>query len=388
MIKVRNLRKSFTTTADLVHAVDDVSFDVADGETVTLLGPSGCGKTTTLRCIAGLEKGSGGSIAIDDRTVADPAAGVFVPPHKRDLGMVFQSYAIWPHMNVFENVAYALEGRRLAKAEITRRTTKALEIVKMGHLADRPAPRLSGGQQQRVAIARALVSEPKALLFDEPLSNLDAQLRAEMRKELRRLQQQIGLTSVYVTHDQSEALAISDWIIVMRDGRIVERGRPADIYRRPADVFTARFLGTSNLLPGTVTARRGEYALVETAVGVLRGDCGDPTLAEGDRVEVAIRPEDIDVCARRGAAGPASDNLIEGRVTLSVFAGSTIEVEVNCNEVIFACLAPHGGQTGEDVYLSFGADRARVLRAQAAAPSTVGVKSATPKIAMQQLATN
>ncbi len=366
MIKVRGLRKSFTTKTDVVHAVDGVSFDVATGETVTLLGPSGCGKTTTLRCVAGLEKSSSGSIVIGDQVVAEPDANLFIPPHRRNLGMVFQSYAIWPHMNVFENVAYALEGRRLNKAEITRRTTKALEIVKMGHLADRPAPRLSGGQQQRVAIARALVSEPKALLFDEPLSNLDAQLRAEMRKELRRLQQQIGLTSIYVTHDQAEALAISDWIIVMKDGRIIERGRPEDIYRRPNHVFTARFLGTSNLLSGRVAGRDGALARVETVAGTVIGECADDALAVGDRVEVSIRPEDIRVLERSHGSEPKS-NRLDGVVSLSVFAGSVTEAEVDCDGVTFACLLPHRAAPGDEVNLSFDPDRARVLRAEGAA---------------------
>ncbi|MBX9761187.1 MAG: ABC transporter ATP-binding protein [Beijerinckiaceae bacterium] len=366
MIRVRNLRKSFTTKTDLVHAVDGVSFDVANGETVTLLGPSGCGKTTTLRCIAGLEKGTAGTISIDEKLVANPETGVFTPPHKRELGMVFQSYAIWPHMNVSENVSYALEGRSLAKGEIARRTRNALEIVKMAHLADRPAPRLSGGQQQRVAIARALVSEPKALLFDEPLSNLDAQLRAEMRKELRRLQQQIGMTSVYVTHDQAEALAISDWIIVMKDGRIIERGRPADIYRNPNHVFTARFLGTSNLMPGKVAERRGAHAIVDTQLGHITGVCADETLTAGDNVEVAIRPEDIDLLQHQSLSTGEASNNIDGIVALMVFAGAITEAEVACNGVTFACLLPTGMATGEPISLSFRIDRTRVLRAEAA----------------------
>jgi iron(III) transport system ATP-binding protein len=374
MIKVGNLRKSFNTKTDVVHAVDGVSFEVATGETVTLLGPSGCGKTTTLRCVAGLERSSSGFISIGDQMVAEPETGVFVPPHRRNLGMVFQSYAIWPHMNVFENVAYALEGRRLAKAEIARRTTKALDIVKMGHLADRPAPRLSGGQQQRVAIARALVSEPMALLFDEPLSNLDAQLRAEMRKELRRLQQQIGLTSIYVTHDQAEALAISDWIILMRDGKIIERGRPEDIYRRPMHVFTARFLGTSNLLPGRISARCQGLALVDTAAGSVLGECADETLAAGDSVEVSVRPEDISVSARAGLSSGALENSLDGRIVLSVFAGSTTEAEVDCNGVTFSCLLPHNGRLGEEVALSFTPASARVLRAEG--PSDVSSSKA------------
>src|SRR5213593_2871486 len=252
MIRVEALTKTFAAKSETVAAVAAVDCEVAAGEMVTLLGPSGCGKTTTLRCIAGLEKPDGGRITIGDRPVVNVAANIFVPPHQRNLGMVFQSYAIWPHMTVLENVAYALEGKRMPRAERRRLAMEALATVKLAHLADRPAPRLSGGQQQRVAIARAMVGRPQALLFDEPLSNLDARLRIEMRNELRRIQRQTGLTSVYVTHDQAEALAISDWIVVMKDGRIVERGRPLDIYRYPRHVFTARFLGTTNLIAGTV----------------------------------------------------------------------------------------------------------------------------------------
>src|SRR5882757_4093931 len=209
--------------------------------------------------------------------------------------MVFQSYAIWPHMTVLENVAYPLEGQRMNKAERKTLAMAALETVKLAHLADRPAPRLSGGQQQRVAIARALVGKPQALLFDEPLSNLDAKLRGEMRTELSRLQKQIGLTSIYVTHDQAEALAISDWIIVMKDGRIVERGRPADIYRYPRHVFTAQFIGNTNLIAGTVESIdevAGRLKVV-TALGSIIGS--DPTrkIAAGAEVRLSIRPEDL-----------------------------------------------------------------------------------------------
>ena len=227
--------------------------------------------------------------------MVDCASGLFVPPHRRNLGMVFQSYAIWPHMTVFENVAYALEGRHLGKAEIKAQTLRALETVQMAHLVDRPAPRLSGGQQQRVAIARALVGRPQALLFDEPLSNLDAKLRGEMRKELRRLQRQIGLTSVYVTHDQAEALAISDWIVVMKEGRIIEVGTPTQIYRAPRHVFTAQFLGTTNLVPGKVEACDAAAGRVgvTTALGRFVGTDPSNALKPGALVQVSIRPEDF-----------------------------------------------------------------------------------------------
>src|SRR4051794_29583926 len=281
MIRVEGLCKRFETGGESVAAVDDISFEVGAGEVVTLLGPSGCGKTTTLRCVAGLERPSAGRILIGERVMVDCAAGTFIPAHRRSLGMVFQSYAIWPHMTVLENVAYALEGRGLAKTEIKRLALEAHDTVQLAHLAERPAPRLSGGQQQRVAIARALVGKPQALLFDEPLSNLDAKLRAEMRKELRRLQLQIGLTSIYVTHDQSEALAISDWIILMKDGQIVERGRPVDIYRRPKRVFTAQFLGATNLFAGRLVSVDGKRARVAGPHGEWNGVLSDPDLRAG-----------------------------------------------------------------------------------------------------------
>src|SRR5215475_5446123 len=283
MIRVEGLTKTFTANKEVVTAVAGVAFEVGANEIVTLLGPSGCGKTTTLRFIAGLERPDGGRIVIADQPVVDVAAGIFVPPQRRNLGMVFQSYAIWPHMTVFENVAYALEGQRMKRAERKRLAMAALETVKLADLADRPAPRLSGGQQQRVAIARAMAGRPQVLLFDEPLSNLDARLRMEMRSELRRIQKEIGLSSIYVTHDQAEALAVSDWIVVMKEGRIVERGRPLDIYRSPRHVFTAQFLGTTNLIAGTVEsidAATGRLK-VTTPLGPIVGIDPSRTIAAG-----------------------------------------------------------------------------------------------------------
>jgi ABC-type Fe3+/spermidine/putrescine transport system ATPase subunit len=272
---------------------------------------------------------------IGNETMVDVAAGVFVPPNRRKLGMVFQSYAIWPHMTVLENVAYALEGQRMAKAERHRLAMAALETVKLSHLADRPAPRLSGGQQQRVAIARALVGKPQVLLFDEPLSNLDARLRMEMRGELRRIQKQIGLSSIYVTHDQSEALAVSDWIVVMKDGRVVERGRPLEIYRYPQHVFTAQFLGTTNLIAGTVEAVDGPAGrlTVTTALGPVTGIDRSATLEPGAKVKVSIRPEDLSAQAAQGAV-----NAFEGRLSNAIFAGVAVEAEVKVGEVTLACL--------------------------------------------------
>jgi ABC-type Fe3+/spermidine/putrescine transport system ATPase subunit len=361
MIRVEGLSKNFAANKEVVAAVAGIDFEVAAGEMVTLLGPSGCGKTTTLRCVAGLERADGGRIAIGDRTVVDVARGVFVPPHQRNLGMVFQSYAIWPHMTVLENVAYALEGQGLAKAERTRLAMVALDMVKLGHLADRPAPRLSGGQQQRVAIARAMAGRPQVLLFDEPLSNLDARLRLEMRGELRRIQRQIGLSSIYVTHDQAEALAVSDWIVVMKEGRIVERGRPLDIYRYPRHVFTAQFLGTTNLVAGTVTAVDSGHVKVSTPLGPLMGVDPGRTLAAGTNVRVSIRPEDLREAAGEASAHPV--NVFEGRLAFAIFAGVAVEAEIRCGETSLACLLNREADLtpGRPVTLRARADACLVL---------------------------
>jgi iron(III) transport system ATP-binding protein len=363
MISVAGLGKTFQSKSETVHAIRDVSFEVAAGEIVTLLGPSGCGKTTTLRCVAGLEKPSAGSIFINDRAVVDSKHDVFVPPHRRNLGMVFQSYAIWPHMNVLENVAYALEGRGMSKPDMRAQAMQALDTVQMAHLSDRPAPRLSGGQQQRVAIARALVGRPQALLFDEPLSNLDAKLRMEMRKELRRLQLQIGLTSIYVTHDQSEALAISDWIILMKDGQIVERGRPVDIYRWPKKVFTAQFLGATNLFPGTLVGKEGQRARVQGPHGDLVGVLSDPAVQIGAAVQVSVRPEAIGMASSPGASGHDDANQISGRLELAVFAGNAVEAEVRVGETKVLCLLDHDAdlKADRDVVLTFAAEDTLVL---------------------------
>src|SRR5438105_1819175 len=239
-----------------VAAVNRVNLKVERGEFVTLLGPSGCGKTTTLRMVAGLEQNSSGRISIGDRVVSDATAGFFVPPDHRQLGMVFQSYAIWPHMTVFNNVAYPLRIRKRPAAEIKERVTAALRLVEMERYADRPAPALSGGQQQRVAIARALVFEPEVLLLDEPLSNLDARLRAQMGDEFRALQRRLRITTLYVTHDQEEAMALSDRVVIMQRGRILQVGAPETVYRRPASREVAAFFGTPNFIDATVTACR------------------------------------------------------------------------------------------------------------------------------------
>jgi len=279
-----------------VRAVDDVSLAVADGRLLTLLGPSGCGKTTTLRMIAGLEQNDTGRITIGDRIVSDPAAGLFVAPERREIGMVFQSYAIWPHMTVFANIAYPLEVRRRPAAEVRERVQDALRLMEMTHLADRPATALSGGQQQRVAIARALVFQPRVLLMDEPLSNLDAKLREQMRVELRALQQRLGITTVYVTHDQEEAMVLSDEIAVMHEGRVLQVAGPETIYTRPANRTVAAFVGAPNLLIAkTHEVRRVAGATLAHVEGDgWQGWCAGPDdLAAGEPVTVIVRPEVI-----------------------------------------------------------------------------------------------
>ena len=363
MIAVENLSKAFTSKAERVAAVDDVTFEAKTGELVTLLGPSGCGKTTTLRLVAGLERADGGTIAIGSHRVADGSTGLFEPPHRRNLGMVFQSYAIWPHMTVLANVAYALEGKGLDRDEIKRRAMEALATVHLEGYADRPAPRLSGGQQQRVAIARALAGSPAALLFDEPLSNLDAKLRVEMRGEIKRLQRSVGVTALYVTHDQAEALAISDWIMVMRDGHIIERGRPDVIYRRPRAVFTARFIGDANLIPGRVVDidRAAGRAAVDTAIGRLVGVDTNGTLKIGDAAMISIRPEDL---APVGSTGDA--NTLKGIVNEAIFAGASIEAEVTVGDTALRWLATRGMRVtpGTAIELAVGIDAAVALPAE------------------------
>jgi iron(III) transport system ATP-binding protein len=286
------------------RAVDAISLDVPDGRLLTLLGPSGCGKTTTLRMIAGLEQNDTGLIAIGDRVVSDPAAGLFVAPERREIGMVFQSYAIWPHMTVFGNVAYPLEVRHRSSAEVRERVLAALRLMEMEHLADRPATALSGGQQQRVAIARSLVFRPRVLLMDEPLSNLDAKLRESMRVEIRALQQRLGITTVYVTHDQEEAMVLSDEIAVMHEGRVLQVAAPETIYARPANRAVAAFVGMPNLLEAKVREMRREAGatLARVEGDGWEGWCAVPAdLSAGEAITVIVRPEVIQLGGAAGA---------------------------------------------------------------------------------------
>jgi len=319
-VAVRGLVKRFGATA----AVDGVDFDVQAGHFFTLLGPSGCGKTTTLRMIAGLEKPDAGEIRVGDRVVSAPERRVFVPPERRGMGMVFQSYAVWPHMTVFENVAFPLVERKVGRDQIKERVTATLEQVGLAHLADRPAPALSGGQQQRVALARALVANPEVLLLDEPLSNLDARLREQMRAEIHGMQRRFGITTIFVTHDQMEAMTLSDRVAVMRDGRIEQIGTPREVYERPASKYVMDFIGNVNHLP----------AKMSVAGGVLRARVqgGDLQLSaadgwtEGEDAVLAFRSEAVSL-ARAG--GPEH---LRGTVTAATYLGGAVEYIVRVGE--------------------------------------------------------
>lgn len=318
-VRVVGLSKSYGK----VRVVEDLSLHVQSGEFITILGPSGCGKTTTLRCVAGLEHHDKGEIFIGDRRVSGP--GHLVPPEQRDVGMIFQSYAVWPHLTVFENVAFGLRLRKMPEPQIAERVAETLAMVGMTGLDKRNATDLSGGQQQRVAVARSLAFRPKVLLFDEPLSNLDAKLRERMRLELRELQAKLGITSIYVTHDQTEAMAISDRIIVMHQGEILQEGPPTAIYQRPATPFLADFIGVINFLQGRVTAV-GEGLTRADAQGSLPVHfTGGEQLPHQSEVTLGIRPEHVRLT--RAATG-AAVNTWPADVCQIIYMGEIVEVHV------------------------------------------------------------
>ncbi|MFM2130147.1 MAG: Spermidine/putrescine import ATP-binding protein PotA [Pseudomonadota bacterium] len=336
MLVVDGLTKLYANATDAIAGgIRDATFTLEAGTFFTLLGPSGCGKTTTLRCIAGLEKPDAGVVRLGERVLFDKAGGIAVPMNRRDIGMVFQSYAIWPHMTVFENVAFPLQVSkdvRYDTADVGARVQKALDTVDLGGYGNRPATRLSGGEQQRVALARAIVREPQLLLLDEPLSNLDAHLREEMRIELKRLQRQTGITTVYVTHDQSEALSMSDRIAVIEKGRIVQMDTPEAIYYRPRTAFVAGFVGVTNMVAGTADspARAGATVAVRLSSGerVLCQAVDD--LPAGGGISVSIRPENVRL-ERRGAGSDAAgggQSLLHGRVDQASFQGQSRRYDV------------------------------------------------------------
>jgi iron(III) transport system ATP-binding protein len=353
MIQCSRLCKYFDTDRGQLRAVDDVSFEVEKGTFFTLLGPSGCGKSTTLRSIAGLEEPDGGEIRIDHEPVFSSTDGIAVPPNKRDIGMVFQSYAIWPHMTVFENVALPLKASRkgFSRSQIRERVLRALATVQLDGLEDRPAPRLSGGQQQRLALARALVKEPKVMLLDEPLSNLDAKLREQMRLELGELLKRLDITTLYVTHDQIEALAMSRRIAVMHRGRIIQTGTPQEIYCRPNCKFVADFIGQCNFFNGEVKrlGQAGGPALVSTPHGLFSCSLFD-SAKPGTRVLVCVRPENIRLLDEPSDAL----NVLQGEVTSVAFLGEYLDclVGIGSDEPIRLHLHPiHEVSKGEKVYL-------------------------------------
>ena len=352
MLTVAKLAKSFASPRGPVRVIDDVGFTIPSGASYALLGPSGCGKTTTLRCVAGLEQPDAGRITIADTVVFDVAAGISVPPHERPIGMVFQSYAVWPHLDVFANVSYPLTVAkpRLPRAAIRERTMEALALVGLTALADRPATRLSGGQQQRVAVARAVVRNPKLLLFDEPLSNLDARLREDTRAELAETVRKIGATALYVTHDQVEAFTLAERLGVMSGGAIVQEGSPEEVYARPVSPFVASFIGgavTLDLVVEDTTPLGSRLAVPGKPDGIVV-----PTRhGAGTRVQLVVRPERI----RIHAARPPGDGL-PGRVSRIHFLGASREYEIALadGQIVKAAVpASEIWTVGSDVFLTF-----------------------------------
>jgi iron(III) transport system ATP-binding protein len=312
-VKFENLTKIFVTDKNKqVKAVENVNLDINPGEFVCLLGPSGCGKTTTLRMLAGFEVPTEGKIFIGDENVER------LTPDKRDTAMVFQNYALFPHMNVFDNISYGLRLQKLPKEEINARVKKILSLMKMEEFAERVPSQMSGGQQQRVSLARALIMEPGVLLFDEPLSNLDAKLRIHMRDEIRKIQQEVGITSIYVTHDQSEAMGLSDKIVIMKDGLIEQVGSPDEIYQRPINAFVANFIGRANIILATVEEVK-ESTLVIDVHGVKYETAKTKSYNLGDKVNIVVRPESIEF----------GKSDFEAKVTKSMFMGAHHEYEVN-----------------------------------------------------------
>jgi len=353
VIEVKSLVKTFADSSGTqVNAVDHISFKVEEGRFYTLLGPSGCGKTTTLRCIAGLERPDEGDIDVSGTTVFSSSSRAFVPAYRRAIGMVFQSYAIWPHLTVLENVAFPLRvsKERIGNDEIRKRVREALEQVEMGGLEDRMATQLSGGQQQRLALARALVRRPQVLLLDEPLSNLDAKLRERMRVELRELQRRLRITTLYVTHDQIEALSMSNTIAVMSSGVIMQEGAPREIYMHPNTQFVAQFIGSTNQISGQVREQSGENR------GTVKTEAGDLSsgllagLSEGSNVVVVIRPESIILHRRKPAQ---TGNVVEGKIATAMFLGEYVDCNVEVGRFMLQTHQPHSFEVrrGETIWV-------------------------------------
>jgi iron(III) transport system ATP-binding protein len=358
-IRIRNLTKSYFAEGKRIQALVDVNLTIPPNQIFTLLGPSGCGKTTLLRSVVGLETPDSGEIAIGEEIVFSKEKGIFVPAEKRGLGMVFQTYAIWPHMTVFDNVAYPLQVRRDPPSIIRQKVAETLRFVQLEGFENRPATQLSGGQQQRVALARALVAEPKVILFDEPLSNLDAKLREETRKELRSFLTKLGITAVYVTHDRIEALSLSDRMAVMKDGRVVEIGTPKEIYFDSDQKFVADFIGRANLISGRIAETNGRYTWADSPIGRIA--CrAKPELVPGTEVSVCIRPEFIEILTKEPNEGV---NLFRGKVHSLIFVGDAYEGEIRVGEVsiLTRVEAEAGIEEGGTVTLHFDPQRCLIL---------------------------
>jgi iron(III) transport system ATP-binding protein len=331
-------------------AVNNFEVTVKDGEFLTLLGPSGCGKTTTLRMIAGFLTTTNGKITIGERVVSDPESGLFVQPEDRNIGMVFQSYAVWPHMTVIDNVAYPLKIKKISKSQRYERALQVLKQVRLDGLQDRYPHELSGGQQQRVALARALIMDPQVMLLDEPLSNLDAKLRAEMRFEIKDLQRRTRITIVYVTHDQAESMAMSDRIVVMNHGSIQQIGTPEDVYERPANTFVAEFIGLTNFIPCRVSEDRRALVMLEVP-NHRRFEHDIPGRVSGD-VMLSIRPEDVYI------SKPRADEDLRGKVRRATFLGNIMDYRVSVGNTVIRVEAKDAEfSQGEEVSLRFDRDK-------------------------------
>ena len=358
-IRIKSVSKDFFSEGKRIRALANVDLTIPANQIFTLLGPSGCGKTTLLRCIVGLETPDSGEIAIGEEVVWSKEKHIFVPPEKRGLSMVFQTYAIWPHMTVFDNVAYPLQTRKEPRDEIRSKVEKTLRFVQLEGFENRPATKLSGGQQQRVALARALVPEPKVILFDEPLSNLDAKLREETRKELRSFLTELRITAVYVTHDRIEALSLSDAIAVMKDGNMVEIGTPKKIYFDSEHRFVADFIGRANLIDGKVTAVEDSYTIVDSSIGTIACQ-KSPEAPVGNEVSLCIRPEFIKVIE-----GEVSEhrNIFRGRVESLLFIGEAYEGEIIVADTLLVTrIEPTTAvKEGDEIALSLDPDHCFVL---------------------------
>jgi iron(III) transport system ATP-binding protein len=355
-IVISNLTKTFTRrSGEKVRAVDDISLEVALGEFLVLLGPSGCGKTTLLRLLAGLEHPESGSIAIGGTVVYDRSAGISVAPENRPASMVFQSYALWPHMTAFENVAYPLRSRRVGKDEVHRRVTEVLEMVGVERLAAQLPSQMSGGQQQRIALARAVVAGEDAVLFDEPLSNVDAKVRDHLRLEMLRMQRELGFTAVYVTHDQEEAMTLGTRIAVLQEGRIAQLGSPREVYERPASRYVANFVGAADELPGRVVERGGDLVVVETGVGRLA--VATANAPDASEVVVVVRPE-----AWRIDASDRAENQLPAVVEASVFlGGARTEYLARAGDTRLRVWDREGAELASGTAISVSVDPERLL---------------------------